>query len=59
MNIAATGKVVITDGDDMIRNIDFAVDIVNQTKFGKKVAELVDKADQYYKKFKSKFNISD
>ncbi len=59
LNIAATGKVVITDGDDMIRNIDFTVDIVNQTKFGKRVAELVDKADQFYKKFKSKFNISD
>ena len=57
--VTTRGEVVITDGDDMIRNIDFAVDIVNQTKFGKKVAELVGKADQFYKKFKSKFNISD
>lgn len=57
--ISATGQVVVIDGDDMERNIDFAVDIVNQTKFGKKAAELVEKAEQFYTKFKEKFNIND
>lgn len=59
LEITATGQVVVTDSDDIQRNVDFAVDIVNQTKFGKKAAELVDKAEEFYTKFKEKFNISD
>jgi hypothetical protein len=52
-----TGSVVVTDGDDFERNIDFIIDTVNQTSFGQKVSEFVDKGVNYYNKFKTKFNV--
>ncbi len=56
--ISATGEVVVTDSDDFIRNVDFIIDIVSETSLGKKATEMVDKAVEWYNKFKSKFNIS-
>ena len=58
IEIVVTGKAVVSDGDDFIRNIDFAVDIFNQTTLGKKAQELVGKAKEFYDKFKTKFNIT-
>lgn len=58
IEIVVTGKAVVNDGDDFIRNIDFAVDIFNQTSLGKKAQELVENAVGFYDKFKQKFNIS-
>jgi hypothetical protein len=57
LDIYVTGSVVVTDSEDFIRNIDFVVDMVNQTSFGQKVSEIVDKGVAYYNKFKEKFNI--
>lgn len=59
IEIVVTGKAVVSDGDDFIRNIDFAVDIFNQTSLGKKAKELVESAKGFYDKFKQKFNITD
>jgi Flp pilus assembly pilin Flp len=57
LDIYVTGSVVVTDGDDFERNIDFIIDTVNQTSFGQKVSEFVDKGVNYYNKFKTKFNV--
>lgn len=59
IEIIVTGRAVVSDGDDFIRNVDFAIDIFNQTSLGKKAQELVGKAKEFYDKFKQKFNISD
>lgn len=58
MTISVTGEVIITDGEDFIRNVDFIIDIVEDTKLGKKASEMVDKAVGLYNKFKDKFNIN-
>ena len=58
IEIVVTGKAVVSDGDDFIRNVDFAVDIFNQTSLGKKAQELVGKAKEFYDKFKEKFHIT-
>jgi Flp pilus assembly pilin Flp len=58
LDIYVTGSVVVTDSDDFIRNIDYVLDVVNQTSFGQKVSEFVDKGIEYYNKFKQKFNVS-
>ncbi len=59
IEIIVTGRAVVSDGDDFIRNVDFAIDIFNQTSLGKKAQELVGKAKEFYDRFKQKFNISD
>ena len=59
IDIEVTGKVAISDGDDFIRNIDFIIDIVSQTEIGDKARELVEKAVEFYNKFKDKFHVTD
>ena len=59
MTISVTGKVVINNGDDMIRNTDFVVDVVKQTAIGEKAAELLDKVSGYYDFFKEKFGVNE
>jgi len=59
IDIIVTGKLVVTDGDDFIRNVDFVIDIVSQTSLGKKAKELVGKAIGFYDKFKNRFHVSD
>lgn len=55
--ISVTGEVVITDGEDFIRNVDFIIDIVEDTEIGKKATEMVDQAVDLYNKFKKHFDI--
>lgn len=59
MEISVSGTVVVTDGDDFIRNTDFVVDVVRQTSLGQKASEWVDKGKGYYNKFKQIFHVSD
>lgn len=58
MTITVTGKAVVTNGDDMVRNTDFVIDIVRQTWLGEKATELVGKVSHYYNLFKEKFGVS-
>lgn len=57
MTIAAEATVVVIDGDDTIRDIDFAGDIVKNTKFGEAVTDVAGKAMDYYEKLKEKLGI--
>lgn len=57
MDINISGTVVISDGDDFIRNVDFVIDMVENTKLGKSAKELVGKAKDLYDKFKDKFGV--
>ena len=59
MTISVTGKAVITNGDDMIRNTDFVIDVVKQTSIGEKATELLDKVSGYYNSFKEKFGVNE
>jgi len=59
IDIVVTGRVIVTDGDDFIRNVDFVIDIVSQTSLGKKAKELVGNAIEFYDKFKNRFHVSD
>ena len=58
ITISATATAVVTNSDDFIRNTDFVVDVVSKTKLGQKASELIDKAWDFYGKFKERFNIS-
>lgn len=58
IDIIVTGKVVVTNGDSLIRNVDFIIDIVSQTAIGEKAREFVGKAVEFYNKFKTKFNVT-
>ena len=58
VEISCTSSVVITNGDDFIRNIDFAVDIVEDTKIGQAAGQFVDKVKNFYDKFKEKFGVN-
>ncbi|MCM1467080.1 MAG: hypothetical protein NC086_02950 [Alistipes sp.] len=51
--IEVSGMAVVSDGDEMIRNVDFVIDITQDTKLGKKAAEIVEKGVEFYNKFKS------
>jgi len=57
MNIEVSGTAVIHDGDDFIRNTDFVIDIIENTKIGKAAKEMVGKAKDLYGKFKDTFGI--
>ncbi len=57
MNIDVSGTVVISDGDDFIRNMDFVIDLIEMTELGKKAKEIVKKAQGFYDKFKNKFGV--
>lgn len=58
MEISCTSSVVISDTDDFIRNTDFVIDIVEDTKIGEVAHQLVDKAVDFYNKFKETFHVS-
>ncbi|MBQ8509980.1 MAG: hypothetical protein IJ493_08755 [Clostridia bacterium] len=57
ITIKVTGKVVVTDGDDFIRNVDLVIDLVEDTKFGEIVKSIGTKAGELYQSFKTNFNI--
>ena len=55
LTISVTSEVVITNGDDFIRNVDFITDLLKKTDVGNKVLEMVDKVKTFYDDFKEKF----
>lgn len=55
--ISASSEVVITDGDDFIRNADFAIDIVSKTKLGETASMIADKLVDVYDSIKEKFGV--
>ena len=55
VTISVTGKAIVNDTDDLIRNIDFVVDVVEDTKLGKEISKLAQKVAGSYNKFTSKF----
>ena len=57
MTISAGGQIVISDQDELIRNVDMVIDIVSQTEFGQKVSELIGKCTDLYNEFKEKFGV--
>ncbi len=52
MTIIVTGEVVVNDGDDFIRNVDFAIDMLADTKVGEMVQGIGEAAKNLYEKFK-------
>lgn len=52
--ISVRGEVVVNDADDLINNIDFVLDVLKDTPIGEKASQMVDKANDLYKKFKDK-----
>ena len=57
IKLKASAKVVVSDAEEMIRNVDFVIDIVQNTALGKKAGELVDAAKDFYEDFKKKFGV--
>lgn len=57
LTIKASGQVVVTDGDEFIRNIDFISDLIAKTKFGDMISSVVDKVTELYNNLKTKFGI--
>ncbi len=57
ITLKASAKVVVSDAEEMIRNVDFVIDIVQNTALGKKAGELVDAAKDFYEDFKKKFGV--
>lgn len=55
-HIAAYGKVVSTDPDDFIRNVDFITDMLSSTKLGGLADGIVDKISSVYDTFKNMFD---
>jgi Flp pilus assembly protein TadG len=58
LTIKASGTVVISDGDEFIRDVDFAIDILEDTKLGDIAKDAVGKVNEFYNDFKTKFNIN-
>ena len=57
LTVNASAKVVVADGDEFVRNTDFVVDILADTKLGKTASELVGKVSELYGKFKEVLGI--
>lgn len=57
MDIDVSGTVVVSDGDDFIRNTDLVIDVIQNTEIGKAAKDLVDDAVEVYEKFKDVFGI--
>ena len=55
--ISASAEVVITDGDDFIRNTDFAIDIVSNTKVGEIASDIAGKLVDTYNSIKARFGV--
>jgi len=56
--ISATCMVNLVDHDDMIRNVDFVIDVVEDTKFGELVQDFGTKIKNGYDKFKEKLKMN-
>ncbi|MBR1702574.1 MAG: hypothetical protein IJ716_11535 [Lachnospiraceae bacterium] len=57
MIIEVTGTAVVSDGDEFIRDVDFAIDIIEDTKVGEWAKEAVGKVTEFYNSFKEKLHI--
>lgn len=57
LTITCTSSVVVTNGDDFIRNVDFAIDMAENTKLGEIAGSFTDKIKSFYQKFKEKFGV--
>lgn len=57
--ISATARVNLVDHDDMIRNVDFAIDFVEDTKLGQMIEEFGAKLVDYYGKFKEMLEVEE
>ena len=55
--LTVTGEAVVTDADDFIRNVDFAVDLVSDTKLGELAGNVAEKAESLYSSFREKFGL--
>lgn len=55
--ISATARMVAVDHEDTIRNIDYVIDIVEDTKVGEFIKDIGAKVVEYYGKFKDKLGI--
>ena len=52
VNLSATARVAVADHDELIRNIDFAIDALEDTKLGEIVKNLSSKVTGLYNKLK-------
>lgn len=59
MVIEVTGEIVINDGDDFIRNVDFAIDMLADTKMGSFIQGIGERAKDIYGKFKEVLHVGD
>ena len=57
LTISASATVVVTDGDDFIRNTDFVIDVVSDTALGNQISVIIDRTAQFYNNFKTALNI--
>ena len=57
MVISAQASVVVVDGDDMIRDIDFAGHLIDNSVVGEKIREVTGKITEFYGKLKEKLGI--
>ncbi len=55
--ISATARVMIADHDDMIRNVDFAIDILEDTALGGILQEFAGKITEVYDTMKEKLGV--
>jgi len=55
LTIQATGTVVITNGDDIVRNVDLIADLIADTKVGEILSTIGTKAKELYAGFNEKF----
>lgn len=56
LTIQATGTVVVTNGDDIVRNVDLVADLIADTKVGEVLSSIGSKAKELYDKFNNAFN---
>ena len=59
MTIEVTGKIVVNDGDDFVRTVDFAIDMLADTKMGEFVQGIGQKIEGIYDKFKEVLHVGD
>lgn len=57
IRITAHAEAVITNGDEFIRNADFAVDLISETKLGEAAGELADKLVEIYNNIKDSLGV--
>ena len=55
--IVATARVVVSDHDATIRNVDYIIDLVEDTKLGDMAGQLASKISEFYNTFKSKLGV--